>query len=136
MPGFLTTATNNAVLDLFFGRAHVTVPDILYFGLSLVHARRDGWVVEPGVAGYARVPIPNTLDGIFSSAKDGTKSNLIEFTFPAPIEEYGPILSLFVASDPEGGWIIAAADLATPRMVRPGDSPPVVAVGGLLLFHC
>lgn len=134
MPGFLTDATNNKVLDLLFGSSAFMPPATLYVGLAINHANKLGVAYEPGGSGYARVALPNTSMS-FSTAVCGTKSNAVAVTFPAPTADWGTVQSLFLSDSPRGGTVLAMADLASARTITAGSAAAKVAVGSLLFSH-
>jgi hypothetical protein len=135
MPGFLTERVNNQVLDCFFGGTPIAPPPCLYVGLSLDRAYKGGYSLEPrGTAGYRRIPIPNDRYH-FPPATSGWKCNASEIAFPVPTAWWGTILSVFVADAPEGGNVLAMADLPTPRKIDGGDPAPFVAINALFLSH-
>ena len=134
MPGFLTDFTNNNVLDCLFGGRAMIPPHELHIGLSLTKAYKGGYIAEPLGAGYARVAIPNDLIH-FPSASLGQKSNASAITFPEPSAGWGSIRSVFVADAPQGGNVLAMADLPLPRTVGSGDPGPKIAVDALIFSH-
>ena len=134
MPGFLTDHVNNLVLDHWFGGVVTTPPAVLYVGLSLKYAAKDGAIVEPASGGYARVPVPNG-PAEFPAASGGTKANAAPITFPAPTADWGIVESLFLADAPTGGNILAMADLTVLKQILAGDPAPKVVAGGLFLSH-
>jgi hypothetical protein len=135
MAGFLTNYANNKVLDMFFGSNAFTPPTILYFGLSTsVASKGGGGISEPSGGGYARASLANNATN-FPAATLGTKANSSTIGFPAPTADWGVIQCLFVSDAPTGGNILAMADLSTPKLIKSGSAPPVVAAGALFLSH-
>ena len=134
MPGFLTDYVNNKVLDCLFGGRPLAPSPALHVGLSLTRAYKGGYVAEPLGAGYARVAVANDLVQ-FPPASLGRQSNAAAITFPAPLEGWGSILSVFVADAAEGGNVLAMADLPSPRVVDRGDPAPTIAGDALFFSH-
>lgn len=134
MPGYLTDGSNNRVLDCLFGGQPLTPPVTLYVGLSLARANKQGTVAEPVAPGYARVAVPND-PAHFPKSIVGTKANGSKITFPSPVVNWGSIASVFVADSPQGGNVLAIADLPSPRPILAMDPAPSIAVGALYLSH-
>lgn len=134
MPGFFTTEFSNRLLDLAFGRrkAPRAVPEVLYLGVSLGPARRSGVVFEPSDLYYHRVPVPN-VPSMFLPAEGGVTVNSESILLPAPRDDWGLIRSVFLADAPEGGLVIAMADLEKPLCVVEGDPRPTLLPGALYL---
>jgi len=130
--GFLTTYSNDLVLDHLFGATAARPPAKLYFGLSQTPANRAGQTAEPSGGGYARVALGNT-DVNFPGAVGGRKWNGTAFAFPGPTADWGLVRSLFVADAGAGGNVLAMADLVRPRRISGGGVR--VEVGGLVLTH-
>lgn len=134
MPGFLTEHVNNRVLDCFFGGSSIEAPPTLFVGLSLARSYRGGYVSEPAGGGYARAAVPNDR-GQFGAASGGAKFNARSISFPSPTSAWGLVLSVFVADSPEGGRVLAMADLPAPRPIHGGDPAPTIAAHALFLSH-
>ena len=134
MAGFLTTHVNNLVLDSFFGGRLCESPPELYVGLSLAKAYRGGFVLEPAGGSYARVPVPNDL-AHFPDAVGGTKTNALPIAFPSPAADWGPIKSVFIATQATGGFVLACADLPSAIPMNRGDPAPTIAANALFLSH-
>lgn len=132
MSGFLTESTIDRVLDSVFGGLAMEPPPTLYLGLSLSPANRSGLVVEPSAASYRRMPIGNNLHN-FTTASGGRKTNLTEIVFPVALEEWGFVVSLFLADSATGGNVIAIADTPSHRKIGPGSPAARVRPGALFL---
>ncbi len=132
MAGFLTTYSNDLVLDHLFGATAPGPPSTLYLGLSQAAANRSGATAEPAGGGYARVALGNTPAN-FPGASGGRKCNGAAFAFPGPTGDWGLVRSVFVADAEAGGHVLAMADLVRPRRIAGGSVR--VEVGGLVLTH-
>jgi hypothetical protein len=136
MPGFLTDHTNNRVLDCILGGVKIEPPKRLYFGLSLTRASKIGFVVEPRAPSYARSLVSNDLIR-FRPAIGGKKSNSLPIEFPLALEYWGEVASVFVADEPEGGNVLAMADLFEPKTIEADPiHRPKIATDALFLSHC
>ena len=134
MPGYLTAATNNRILDLVFGGVPFAPAPELYIGLSLLVANRSGIIAEPG-SNYRRIRVRNSLVE-FPEAFDGRKQSAIGVEFDRPDCYWGRVLAIFIADHPtgRGRHILAMSDLKVPRDLDESNRPHI-RVGELILAH-
>jgi hypothetical protein len=112
---------------LFIGTAY-TRPTNIYVGLSITQSLRSGTKTEVSGASYARV---STSTASWAQTFNGTTSNILAITFPAPLENWGTVVAMFLADAVTGGNVIAMADLAIPRTIKSGDPAKSFAVGSI-----
>lgn len=131
MPGILTDAALNAVLDQLAGGKPFAPPAVLWVGASRFVANPWGVADEPSTSDYARVQLLNDR-AHFLDAWEGFKATRVPILFGTPARSWGRIRSVFLADAPSGGTILAMAALPAPRPVDPG-APLAIEAGALQL---
>jgi hypothetical protein len=131
MSAFLTDCAWSIVSHHFFESPLRLLASTLYLGLAQNLSNKQGLVIEPAGAEYARIPL--TSNPICFLAPDpGHTSNALPILFAKPLEDWGMIRSAFMADAITAGNILAMADLSTPRMITRRSSAPRIATGDLV----
>lgn len=129
----MTDHMNNQILNAVFGGPPLPERNRLWFGLSSLSAGPLGTYREPVGNGYARASIANDATS-FPPAYGSTKHCGVKIEWPIPTGRWGLIRAVFVADSPEGGHVLAIADI-TPRWIEQGQGASYLEPGRLVLSH-
>lgn len=105
-----------------------TRPTNIYVGLATTLSLRSGVKTEVVGASYARV---STTTSYWAATINGQTSNILAITFPAPLENWGTALSVFLADAATAGNVLAMADLSIPRTIVSGGAANFFGVGAI-----
>ena len=131
------------ILDHIFGNGGGGVqdyvpPPTLYLALSTNDPGEIGFTIaEPGDTNYARQSMPNNTTNWAAAVDDsgvGTKTNLLDLTFPAAATGYGTISHWALFDALSGGNMIVYGTL-TPN-VGIGASEQLTIKAGSLKITC
>lgn len=115
----LTYYSANKFNDLCFGGTAISVPPVLYLGVSTTPTQKDGTgITEPtGDPSYARKPINNNKTE-FSVSALGVLNNLKEIVFPEATINWGVVTHWFFSDASTGGNIWLQGELQSSRTVE------------------
>lgn len=133
MPGRLSDADANNVLDTRFGAVASTAPATYYVGLSTTVPTNTGTnVTEPAGNGYARVAVTNNTTN-WPAAASRAKSNGTQITFPtATGTGWGTVTHFVIYDAGTGGNFRAWGSLNTSQAIG-GNSMASFAAGALVI---
>lgn len=111
----------NNILNHVLGPGTYDAPSTLYLGLSRTMPRRDGRNLDEPTdkASYARVAVAET---IWSESTDALKVNSTKISFPTATEEWGMVVSWFLADAAVDGNLIVMGRLSVPDLIEQGET--------------
>lgn len=121
-----TNSVKAMVLDALYGKKPLTMPDVLYIGLSTTPPNPDGTnFSEPSGNGYARVAVPNDTTWWYDAtvANPAIKSNAIPILFNEATGPWGQVTHWGVFDAETGGNLLDWAPLTTPVTIDAGQQP-------------
>lgn len=128
----LTDYAEGQIIAHIFRTASFAKPSALYVGL-LTAAASDGAVGTEVTGGsYARVACnPSDSNWAAPSAGNGTTSNAVAITFPAPTANWGTIVGFGIYDASTAGNMLIYGSLTQSKTVNNGDAAPSFAIGAL-----
>lgn len=131
----------NKLIDQIFRAQAFTFPTQLHIGLFTANPSDSGGGTEVTGGSYARVALAPSLTNwagtqgagstTASTGTDGTTSNNVAITFPAPTANWGVITGLAVFDAATGGNLLFWAPLNANKTVNSGDAAPSFAAAAL-----
>lgn len=139
----MTNYLENKLIDMVFRGQALSLPPDLYLGLYTTPTTESGGGVEVSGGGYARVGIPRSLAAWAgtqgagtiepSNGASGRTSNNTLIDFPVPTAYWGTVTHFAILDAASGGNMIYYGQLAIPKSVNAGDSPPSFLASNLLI---
>lgn len=114
----------------------------LHVALSINDADPSAAPVEPSDNGYSRVAAPASSwtkaqgSPAYRLHQRGTVTNAVPLHFGTPSGLWGEIRSIYLMDAPEGGNVVAAANLSVMRRPDAGRPAPAFATGALRVSLC
>lgn len=129
----------NKVTDWLLRGQTFTAPVTQYFGLATTSGSDVACGTEVTGGSYARVAVTSSLANFAgtqaagsttaSSGTNGTTSNNVAITFPAPTANWGSVVEYCVFDASTAGNLLYRSALGTGKTINNGDSAPSFAIG-------
>lgn len=128
----LTNYAEDEIIKHIFRTGSFTKPAGLYVGLFTAAPGEAGGGTEVTGGSYARVAsAPSDANWAATVGGNGTTSNSVALTFPAPTANWGNVTHWGIFDAASGGNLLVYAALTTPKTINSGDAAPSFGVGAL-----
>ncbi len=134
LSGGMSDYLSNRLIDMIFRGQAFSMPANTYAAYTTTTPTNSTPGLEPGVGGYARVPIPSSLAGWgptqgdlstdLSTGTSGRISNRSEIAFPEPTAPQGIATHAELWDAASGGNFLCWRAFATARTIQPGGATP------------
>lgn len=130
--GALTNYIEDELIKHIFRTGTMTKPAGLHVALFTAAPGEAGGGTEVTGGSYARVAnAPGDANWAATAAGNGTTSNAVAVTFPAPTANWGSVTHWGIFDAASGGNLLIYAALTTPKTINNGDAAPSFAPGAL-----
>lgn len=128
----LTDFLENELIKHIFRTGSFTKPTVLAVGLFTAAPGESGGGTEVSGGSYARVQL-NPLDANWAATAggNGTTSNSVAITFPAPTANWGVVTHFGIFDAVSAGNLLIYAALTVQKTINNGDAAPSFAIGAL-----
>ncbi len=130
--GALTNYTEDEIIKHIFRTGSFTKPAGLHVALFTAAPGEAGGGTEVAGGSYARVAsAPGDANWAATAAGNGTTSNAVAVTFPAPTANWGSATHWGIFDAASGGNLLIYAALTTAKTINNGDAAPSFGIGAL-----
>lgn len=130
--GALTDYTEDEIIKHLFRTGSFTKPAGLHVALFTAAPGEAGGGTEVTGGSYARAAsAPGDANWTATSLGNGTTSNAVTVTFPAPTANWGSVTHWGIFDAATGGNLLIYAALTTAKTINSGDAAPSFGVGAL-----
>jgi hypothetical protein len=119
------------LLDIYFGKKSITVPDNLYAALFTTAPTESGGGVQVSGAGYARVAMPNNIGSFPDASSLAVKLNGATVSFPPTTDaSWGTVTTFGIFDAPTGGNLLVFVPVS-PTLTIGADNIVFFGAGNL-----
>lgn len=128
----MTNYLEEELVKHIFRTGTMTKPAGLHVGLFTAAPGEAGGGTEVAGGSYARAALaPSDSNWAAAAGGNGTTSNAVAITFPAPTANWGLVTHWAIFDAASGGNMLFYAALTTSKTINSGDAAPSFGVGAL-----